>query len=46
MAKLLSYYCLLVGCHNLKLGSQVVDQLTKSFISLGLGCYEVLYKTF
>jgi len=51
MADLLSYmldlsvHRLLVGGHSDKLGGQLVDGHTKSFISLGLGCYEVLHRT-
>ena len=42
MAHLLSYlgdliiHTLLVGGHSIKLGIQLINQLTKNFISLGL----------
>ena len=41
----LGVYCLLMGGHSLKLGGQLIDRLTKSFISLGLGHYKALHKT-
>ena len=49
MADLVGYLrilCLLVGCHSLKLRSELVDRLSKSFVSLSLGCYEVLHEAF
>ena len=33
----LGVHCLLVGGHSLKLGGQLIDRITKSFINLGLG---------
>ena len=41
----LSVHCLLLGGQTLELGSKLVDQLTKSFANLGLGCYTALYET-
>ena len=36
---------LLTGGHNIKLGGQLIDRLTKSFISLHLGYYEAFPET-
>ena len=41
----LGVHRLLVGGHSLKLGGQLIDGLTKSFINLGLGHYEALHET-
>jgi len=36
---------LLVGGHSIKFEGQLIDQLTKSFVSLGLGRHEMLHET-
>ena len=51
MANLLSYlcdlgfHCPLVGGHSIKVGGQLIGQLTKSFLSLDLGCHEMIHET-
>ena len=52
IANLVGYLCnqavyhRLVGSHSLKLKSQLVDRITKRFISLGLGLNKALNETF
>jgi len=41
----LGVHCLLMRGHSIKLGGQLIDRLIKSFISLSLGRYEMLYET-
>jgi len=41
----LSVHHLLMGCHSLQLKGQLVDQLSKRFINLGLTLNKVLHKT-
>jgi len=41
----LSVHRLLVGGHSIKLGGQLIDRRTKSFIGLSLSYYELLHET-
>ena len=41
----LSVHHPLMGGHSIELGGQLIDQRTRSFISLGLSCYELLHET-